>query len=154
MRTGVLVLLLCIPCAAVCQSISSIPADANQQQKSCSFLSRSSAVQCLAQKLNGKNSASTRKWQWDKAQAGPNQLLRRTFPDSWPLQQYALLAQNGPAVVDPFSSPRASHGKLEPIPTQWPEAKFEQIPTRWPHATITSIDAQPAVAGGLQATQK
>ncbi|HTW47233.1 MAG TPA: hypothetical protein VMD92_04750 [Acidobacteriaceae bacterium] len=46
-----------------------------------------------------------------------------------------LLAENRPfAFARP--SPPALAGKMEPIPTQWPNAKFEAIPTRWKNLKV------------------
>ena len=174
MRLTSLVLTFCTGAGAMCQSGAPAPRVPQpsienppgfQSQMSCSDATPDLSFPSIVPGIEKDGSSRTpAKWRWVEPQVHSKRLFGTPSLNSeaqtssgkvfhWSPSnsemQFCTLAQSGqpPTVFRPWPN-------LQPIPTQWPNAKFEKIPTDWPNLRVVPIMSQLNAPTKPQATRK
>ena len=151
MRFKTLALFLCAGVVGMCQSVAPAPktsarvdqsGQGTQQRTDCKKTAPDFSVSNLAPRQKEAR-FDVQAWHWDDAldskSAFHSPFLIPRAP-SCPFDQELWRSFQAKLEPPPTQGPNA---KFEPIPTEWPNAKFEAIPTDWPSLKVVPLAPQP-----------
>jgi hypothetical protein len=137
MRRIILALLLCASPTAISQSIPQPPANSGKSTVEPGSRFHDFTPNQLTRPTMPVQTDPGTSPGWNSAQR--NWKINPQQPWSLPGEQQfgkTLMAQNE------HPDPQSLGPKVQPIPTQWPNAKMEPIPTRWPDFKLLPIATQ------------